>query len=57
MEEELGRSFYVIATGGLASVVAPETSSIRKVEPLLTLEGLEFLYRRAQGMDSASGPA
>jgi type III pantothenate kinase len=49
MEEELGRSTYVIATGGLASVIAPETTSIQKIEPLLTLEGLELLYRRASG--------
>jgi type III pantothenate kinase len=52
MEQELGRPFSVIATGGLASVVAPETSTIQKIEPLLTLEGLEFLYRRAQGTPS-----
>ena len=56
MEQELGRPFYVIATGGLASVIAPETSSIRKVEPLLTLEGLEFLFRRAHGTHSDSEP-
>jgi type III pantothenate kinase len=49
MELELGRPSYVIATGGLASVVAPETTTIQKIEPLLTLEGLELLYRLAQG--------
>ncbi|MGA6828362.1 type III pantothenate kinase [Nitrospira sp. NS4] len=49
MEQELGRPSYVIATGGLASVIAPETTSIQKIEPLLTLEGLELLYRRAHG--------
>jgi type III pantothenate kinase len=49
IEQELGRSTYVIATGGLSTVVAPETSSIQKIEPLLTLEGLELLYRRATG--------
>lgn len=48
IEQELGRSTYVIATGGLSSTIAPETSSIQKVEPLLTLEGLELLYRRSQ---------
>lgn len=52
MEQELGRPFSVIATGGLASVVAPETSTIQSIEPLLTLEGLELLYRRAQGIVS-----
>jgi len=49
MEQELGRTSYVIATGGLASVIAPETTSIQKIEPLLTLEGLELLYRHAHG--------
>jgi len=49
MEQELGRTSFVLATGGLASEIARETSSIQKVEPLLTLEGLELLYRRARG--------
>lgn len=49
MEQELGRTCYVIATGGLAAVIAPETTSIQKIEPLLTLEGLELLYRLAHG--------
>jgi len=49
MEQELGRSTYVVATGGLATVIAPETKSIKKIEPYLTLEGLELLYRLAQG--------
>jgi type III pantothenate kinase len=52
MEQELGRTSYVIATGGLAPVIAPETTSIQKIEPLLTLEGLELLYRRAHGRTS-----
>jgi type III pantothenate kinase len=52
MEEELGQAYYVIATGGLAPIIAPETESIQKIEPLLTLEGLELLYRRARGIVS-----
>jgi type III pantothenate kinase len=52
MERELGRSVYVIGTGGLSSILAAETTSIQKIEPLLTLEGLELLYRRAQGNSS-----
>lgn len=54
MEQEMGHSSYIIATGGLASVVAPETTSIQKIEPLLTLEGLEFLYQRRCGTTSLS---
>lgn len=52
MELELGQPFYVIATGGLASVIAAETITIQTTEPFLTLNGLELLYRRAQGMAS-----
>jgi type III pantothenate kinase len=48
MEQELGRSVYVIGTGGLSSILATETTSIQKIEPLLTLEGLELLHRRTQ---------
>jgi len=42
----------VIATGGLASVIAPECPEIEEVCPTLTLEGLSLLYtlnRPAQG--------
>lgn len=49
MENEMGRASYVIATGGLASVIAPEARSIQHIEPFLTLHGLELLYRRARG--------
>jgi type III pantothenate kinase len=49
MEGEMGRTSYVIATGGLASVIAPEARSIQHIEPFLTLYGLELLYRRARG--------
>jgi type III pantothenate kinase len=56
MEQELGRSAYVIGTGGLSSILASETTSIQKIEPLLTLEGLELLYRRAQGASLPSLP-
>ena len=49
IEQELGRSTYVIATGGLSTVISPETTSIQKIEPFLTLEGLALIYRRASG--------
>jgi len=53
MDQELGRPSYVLATGGLASVIAPETTSIQKIEPLLTLEGLQLLYQRSQNRTSS----
>ncbi|CAG1006301.1 type III pantothenate kinase [Myxococcaceae bacterium] len=43
---ELGREARVIATGGLASRVANETTSIERVEPFLTLEGLRILFEK-----------
>jgi type III pantothenate kinase len=49
MEQELARSVFVIGTGGLSSILEAETSSIQKIEPLLTLEGLELIYRRTHG--------
>ena len=50
MEQELAYPCRVIATGGLATIIARETASIHEVRPLLTLEGLELLYRRAAGV-------
>jgi len=36
----------VVATGGLATVIAQETETIQEVLPFLTLEGLALLYQR-----------
>ncbi|HOJ51515.1 MAG TPA: type III pantothenate kinase [Syntrophales bacterium] len=36
----------VIATGGLARVVAPETKSIEEIDDMLTLKGLYLIYQR-----------
>ena len=44
MKAEVKSKPLVIATGGLARVVAPETKSIEKVEEMLTLEGLRLIY-------------
>ncbi len=43
--EELG-TCNVIATGGLASLIAPVSSTIQEVEPFLTLHGLRLVYSR-----------
>lgn len=43
---ELGYPTAVLATGGLASLVAPESHTIERVEEYLTLEGLRILYER-----------
>jgi type III pantothenate kinase len=39
----------VVATGGLASVIAPHCASIEKIIPNLTLEGLAIAYERLKG--------
>jgi len=44
IEEELGEEAKIIATGGLARVIARETSVIQVVNPNLTLEGLRLIY-------------
>lgn len=40
---ENGNESLVIATGGLVSLIAPETEDIDIVEPYLTLEGLNYI--------------
>jgi type III pantothenate kinase len=49
MQVELGQKATVIATGGLASLIAPESRTIQEVRPFLTLEGLELIYRKTRG--------
>ena len=44
IRDELGRSARVIATGGLAELIAAETGVIDAVEPNLTLLGLRLIY-------------
>jgi type III pantothenate kinase len=39
-----GAAVKVIATGGLAEVIAPETAAIDRVDPQLTLQGLRIAY-------------
>jgi type III pantothenate kinase len=36
----------VIATGGLAKIIASETKSIQHIDDMLTLEGLQIIYKR-----------
>jgi type III pantothenate kinase len=46
LKAELGFECRVVATGGLADVVAPHATSIERVEPDLTLRGLWLIYER-----------
>mgnify|MGYP001798494304 CR=1 FL=1 len=45
---ELGAHAQVIATGGLAELIARHTDVISAVDPLLTLRGIEIVMRRQQ---------
>jgi len=45
MKKELSPESKVVATGGLAELVAPETRSIQEIRPQLTLEGLRLLFQ------------
>ncbi len=46
MKEELGKDAKVVATGGLANLIAKQSKAIDVVEPFLTLDGLYMLYKR-----------
>jgi type III pantothenate kinase len=48
MRAEMGGSAKVIATGGLASLIADVARSIDHVSPDLKLHGLRLIYQRAQ---------
>lgn len=46
LEAELDYPCRVLATGGLANLIAPETESIEHVDDHLTLTGLRLIYER-----------
>jgi len=46
MADELGGRALCVATGGLAEVIAPETSLIQHVDADLTLHGLRIVWER-----------
>ena len=48
MKLELGGAAVVVATGGLASIVAPESMMIEHVDQELTLRGLRLWWERQQ---------
>jgi type III pantothenate kinase len=46
MRAELGGEALAIATGGLASVIAPLSKEFTSIEPWLTLDGLRLISER-----------
>ena len=46
IKQELGREATVVATGGMAVMVADESKVIDKLDGLLTLKGLRLIYER-----------
>jgi len=46
MSDELGGDAICVATGGLASIISPETTLIQHVDPDLTLDGLRIVWDR-----------
>ncbi|HEY3592303.1 MAG TPA: type III pantothenate kinase [Polyangiaceae bacterium] len=46
IKAELGYPVAVLGTGGLASLIAPQTTTIDRVDDGLTLHGLRLLYER-----------
>jgi type III pantothenate kinase len=46
LKHAIGEDAHVVATGGLAAVIAKHTAEIEAVEPHLVLEGLRIFYER-----------
>jgi len=46
MKSEIGAEVFVVATGGLANVIAREAKQIDVVDERLTLEGLRIIFQR-----------
>ncbi|AUX19903.1 pantothenate kinase [Sorangium cellulosum] len=57
LRRELGYPCRVVATGGLARLIAPQTESIEAVDDDLTLTGLRLLYERNSAPAVPASPA
>jgi type III pantothenate kinase len=52
IRREMGEEAHVIATGGMAERLAPESKAIQKVDRYLTLHGLQILYELNRKQES-----
>ena len=48
LREELGENAATVATGGLATTIAPHCRAIVKIDDMLTLKGLKLIWERNQ---------
>ena len=48
IQEELGEKTKIVATGGYAGIIAPETKAIEEVNPNLTLIGIKAIHAMNQ---------
>jgi type III pantothenate kinase len=48
IRDEIGAEARVVATGGFATMLAPESTTIETFDEFLTLEGLRLIHRRNQ---------
>ncbi|AKG05634.1 pantothenate kinase [Salimicrobium jeotgali] len=55
MKEANGEAPSVIATGGLADLIANESRTVEHVDPFLTLKGLNVIYQRNKDKDIFQG--
>lgn len=51
LRAELGEDTRIIATGGLARVFLPRLTTVERIEPDLTLEGLAMIFERCAEQD------
>ncbi len=56
INRERGERAHVIATGGLADLIAPESKTIEAVDEFLTLKGLRLIFERNRRAPAPCGP-
>src|SRR6185369_4328729 len=56
LKRELGYPCRVVATGGLARLIAPQTEAIEEVDDNLTLTGLRLIFERNAHAEGSKAP-
>lgn len=51
IKREMDGEPYVVATGGLAEMIAQQTRNIKEINPMLTLEGLRLVFEMNREMN------